>query len=48
MRSFILFIALVECVVALILYRMQLEYISLLIGAAITYLIAEVINSTRS
>ncbi|CCF19141.1 exported protein of unknown function [Pseudorhizobium banfieldiae] len=44
LRPLILFIALAECVAALALRRMGLEYVDLLIGAAITVLIAELLR----
>lgn len=47
-RAFIILIAIIECVVALVLYRMGLEYISLLIGGIVTYMIAELLRPERS
>lgn len=41
-RTVLLVVSLTECIAALILSRLGLPYVDLLIGAAITYLIAEI------
>lgn len=48
LRSIILLVAIVELIAALILYRAGQEFVSLLIGAAITFMIAEMLSNNRA
>ena len=43
-RRTLLFVAIFECIAALVLHKLGLEFVVLLIGAAITYLIAEMLR----
>ncbi|SCM79895.1 conserved hypothetical protein [uncultured Pleomorphomonas sp.] len=46
-RPLLLFVAIIELIAALILHRMGLAYVELIIGAAITFILAELMRPTR-